>query len=87
MISQVHDYVPTLAIRPCEMKGLEFLPDATKNGMIPCFLLAPWVNAHALERAIDRIESAFPNRHYFRDLDPDYQPTDPEAQAQQELAQ
>jgi len=81
------NYVPTLAIRPCEMKGLEFLDDATKNRMTPCFLLAPWVASHALERAMDKIENVFPNRPYFLDLDPDYQPTNPEGEPQQELAQ
>ncbi|MCY4261628.1 MAG: beta family protein [Rhodobacteraceae bacterium] len=87
MIPLTNDYVPTLAIRPCEMKGLEFLDDAAKNRMTPCFLLAPWVNTHALERAMDKIENVFPNRHYFLDLDPDYQPTNPEAPSQQEWAQ
>lgn len=66
------DYVPTLAIRPSEMNGLQNLPGPTKDALQPCFLLAPWVNSGSLDKAIDRIEKAFQNRPYFLDLDRDY---------------
>ena len=81
------NYVPTLAIRASEMNGVEFLPSATKNQMTPCILLAPWANANALERAIDRVERAFNGRHYFLDIDRDYQFTNLEHEPQRELAQ
>lgn len=44
MESDTFAYVPTLVVRASEMNGLEFLPDATKKRMLPCFLLAPWAN-------------------------------------------
>ncbi|MCA8929215.1 MAG: beta family protein [Alphaproteobacteria bacterium] len=78
-------YVPTLAIRPSEMNALEFLPGATKDRMTPCILLAPWANSNTLERAIDRVERAFPNRNYFLDIDRDYRFTNLESAPQQEL--
>lgn len=85
MVLENKVYVPTLALRPSEMNGLEFLPAATKNRMTPCFLLAPWANSSSLERAITRIERAFPNRPYFLDLDRDYTPTNSDSQSQQEF--
>jgi len=87
MAFYVQDYVATLSIRPSEMKGLEFLRDSSKERITPCFLLAPWVNSHALERAINKIENVFPQGDYFLDIDPNYHSTEPETQAQQELSQ
>mgnify|MGYP003675159561 CR=1 FL=1 len=84
MILENVTYVPTLAIRASEMNGLEFLPGATKDRMTPCFLLAPWANSKTLDRAITRIERAFPNRHYFLDIDRNYQTTNDQSVAQQE---
>lgn len=79
-------YVPTLSVRASEMNGLEFLPGLTKDRMVPCFLLAPWVNSNSLTRAIDRIERAFPNRNYLLDVDRDYQFTDLDSPSQGQLA-
>lgn len=79
------NYVPTLAIRASEMNGLEFLPGATKDRMTPCFLLAPWANSSSLEKALERVERAFPKRAYFLDIDRDYQFTDTESPTQQQL--
>jgi len=86
MVLENKSYVPTLAIRASEMNGLEFLPGATKDRMTPCILLAPWANSNSLDRAIDRVERAFPNRNYFIDIDRDYQFTNLESAPQQELA-
>lgn len=86
MVLETKSYVPTLAIRASEMKGLEFLPGATKDRMTPCILLAPWPSSNTLDRAIDRVERAFPNRNYFLDIDRDYQFTNLESGPQQELA-
>lgn len=81
-----NSYVPTLAIRPSEMRGLEFLPKEVKNRITPCILLAPWVSSKSLKRAIERVERAFPNRQYFLDIDRDYQHSNsPNTQAQQEF--
>lgn len=78
-------YVPTLAIRPSEMRGLEYLPQATKSRMMPCFLLAPWATAHSLEKAVERLEGAFSHGFYFLDIDQDYHFSNVKAPAQQEL--
>lgn len=85
MVLENKIYVPTLAIRASEMNGLEFLPGATKDRMTPCILLAPWANSNTIDRAIDRVQRAFPNRYYFLDIDRDYQFTNPESRPQQEL--
>lgn len=80
-------YVPTLAVRPSEMNGLEFLPGAAKNQITPCFLLAPWVNSNSLDRTLVRIDRAYPNRFYFLDIDQDYLITNPDSEPQYELEQ
>jgi Beta protein len=85
MVLENKSYVPTLAIRPSEMNGLERLPSLTKDRMTPCFLLAPWANSSTLEKTIIRIENAFPKRSYFLDIDRDYQLTNTESQPQQDL--
>lgn len=79
-------YVPTLAIRASELNALEQLPAVTKDRMRPLFLLAPWATANTLEKAINRIEKAYPNRPYFLDLDRDYQIPDTANDVQQELS-
>lgn len=86
MILENRNYVPTLAVRASEMNGLEFLPATTKDGILPCFLLAPWANSRTLERTIDRIQRAYANRHYFLDIDRNYELTNIESGPQQELA-
>ena len=85
MLLQNDSYVPTLAVRASEMNGLEYLPGATKDKLTPCFLLAPWANSNSLERTIDRIERAYPNRNYLLDIDRDYQITNLESVPQQHL--
>ncbi len=87
MVLENKSYVPTLAVRASEMNGLEFLPGMTKDRIAPCFLLAPWANSGSLDRTIDRIERAFPNRQYFLDIDRDYQFTNLESTAQFELSE
>ncbi len=87
MVLENKSYVPTLAVRASEMNGLEFLPGATKDLMIPCFLLAPWANSNSLGRTITRIQRGFPNRPYFLDIDRDYQFTNLESETQRTLAQ
>ena len=83
---QILSYTPTLAVRASEMNGLEFLPGATKDKLTPCFLLAPWANSNSLDRTIDRIERAYPNRRYILDVDRDYQLTNLESRPQMQLA-
>jgi len=86
MVLENQAYVPTLAVRASEMNGLEFLPGATKDRMTPLFLLAPWANSNSLDRAITRIERAFPNRNYFLVPDTNYTTTNDQSVAQQEFA-
>jgi hypothetical protein len=78
-------YVPTLAVRPGEMKGLEFLSAAAKNRMLPCFLLAPWVSSRSLERTLTRIERALHKRHYILDIDSNYSSLNKDSIPLQEL--
>jgi hypothetical protein len=78
-------YVPTLAIRPSEMNGLEELPGLTKDRMFPLFLLAPWTTANSLAKAVERAEKAYPERPYFLDIDRDYANSDPKTDAPHEL--
>lgn len=77
-------YIPTLAIRPSEMNGLEFLPGLSKDRMVPVILLAPWSNSRSIGKAIERVERAFPRRPFFLDFDRDYIPTNPDSLAQAE---
>lgn len=79
---QANKYVVTLAIRASEMNGLEYLPGLSKDRLFPCFLLAPWSSARTLERAMERLERAFPRRPYLLDVDRDYIPTNPDSPAQ-----
>ena len=54
-------YLPILSVRPGEMRALEELPTRTKERIFPFIPLRPWVGAHRLESALNRIEEAFPN--------------------------
>lgn len=78
-------YVPTLGIRPSEMTALEYLPGATKARMCPCCLLAPWMSANTLEKAVDRFRRAYPQRNFILDLDRDYERGEGETAASAEL--
>ena len=78
-------YVPTLAIRPSEMNGLEQLPALSKDRMRPVFLLAPWATAKLLDKAVKRAEKAFSDRTYILDLDRDYDNSKPQTDSQREL--
>ena len=82
---QPAQYVPTLAIRPSEMRGLEYLPLATKERMTPCVLLAPWSSARSISSAIERFQTSYPRGLYFLDIDRDYTYSNPEALAQMDL--
>lgn len=72
MSSNLINYMPTLAVRPSELQGLELLPKVTKDRMTPCFLLAPWMNSKKLDGSIQRINRAFANRYFFLDIDHNY---------------
>lgn len=85
MVLAADTYVPTLTVRPSEMKALEQLPGATKDRLRPMFLLAPWTTANTLTKAIERVEKAYPHRSYFLDIDRDFAFTNSENEAQQEL--
>lgn len=78
-------YVPTLAIRASEMNGLEFLPGASKDRMVPCILLAPWANSLTLSKAVERAGKAFHGRHFLLDIDRDYEFSNLDSAPQAEL--
>ena len=77
-------YVPTLALRSSELKGLEYLPNHTKQRMMPCFLLAPWSRTPNLGRAIQRIEESYDIGRYMLDIDRDYIVTNETSPSQME---
>ena len=81
---QLSSYVPTLAIRPAEMRGLEFLPRSSKRAMTPTFLIAPWTSARSLASAIVRAEAAYPSMPYLADIERNYYTSSPERPAYQE---
>jgi len=72
-----HAYVPTICVRPFEMRALEELPTHDKDRMFPLVLLAPWVGARTLDKSIERIKKAYGDRAYFLGLDHDYNARDP----------
>lgn len=65
-------YIPILAISPSELIGIEQLPDKDKDNLLPLFPLKGWMNAHTLEKAIKRIESAIGSRSWIADIDEKY---------------
>lgn len=85
MVLEGKTYVPTLAIRASEMNGLQYLPKATKDRLTPCILLAPWANAGSLQKALERVDKALKNQHFFLDVDRDYEFTNLESAPQREL--
>ena len=70
---RIQKYVATLGIRLAEMSGLKELPDVTKDSLTPIALLAPWLTATPLSRALDKFEESYPKRHYFVDIDTSYE--------------
>ncbi len=77
-------YVPTLAIRPSEMNGLEYLPRKSKERLMPMILLAPWSSSHSLDKAMERVARAYPQGKLFLDPDRDYVPSNSDSPAQAE---
>ena len=55
-------YLPILGLRPAEMRALEELPNQTKDMLFPLVPLRPWVGAHHLQSAIDRIRQSYGER-------------------------
>lgn len=84
MLPDAGDYIPTLAIRPSEMNGLEYLPGISKDKIVPLILLAPWSSAQSLSKAMERVTRAYPRRPFFLDVDRDYVPTNLDNGAQEE---
>jgi hypothetical protein len=62
-------YCPVLHTRVAEMKGLEKLPEASKNLMFPLIAARPWPNANLLSKTWEKIEASFGKRRYALDLD------------------
>lgn len=55
-------YLPTLLLRPAEMRALEELPDQTKDAMLPMIPLRPWLGANLLRNSHDRIALSYGER-------------------------
>ncbi|MET3645950.1 beta family protein [Phyllobacterium ifriqiyense] len=77
-------YVPTLAIRPSEMRALQELPESDKDLLFPLVLLAPWATSLTLDKAIERVEKAYGKRPFFLDIDRYYSDDGATARAAQD---
>jgi hypothetical protein len=66
-------YIPILSIRPAEVVALAELPDLAKDRMRPLILIKPWLGSGPLARGLDKIHNGFPGRHWFAELDPEYE--------------
>ncbi len=55
-------YLAILGMRPAEMRALEELPGQTKDALLPMVPLRPWVGAHYLESAQERIVQSYGER-------------------------
>ncbi len=69
------NYMPSLCIRPSEMRALEELPEQDKDILFPYFMLSPWVGANDLSASIHRIEKAYGSRTFILGIDR-YYPSD-----------
>lgn len=65
-------YIPTLSVRPAEVRAYSELPETTKDDILPLFLLRPWLSAHDLQAARDRIIECVGQRPFFLDVDDFY---------------
>lgn len=65
-------YFPTLGIRPAEMRGLEELPESTKDRLRPLVLYCPWVGAKKLDAATQRLHNAIGDRPFYLEMDSGY---------------
>jgi hypothetical protein len=61
-------YIPALTTRVAEIKALGNLASPTKDLLYPLFRLQAWPNAKRLERSLENIVTAFPNRRAALDL-------------------
>ena len=74
-------YVPTLFLRPAEVRAVRELPDFAKDKLCPIFCLKPWQGAKKLSAAMDKIYEVFGDRPYFLDVDYFKKTTDPDREA------
>lgn len=62
-------YCPILHTRAAEVKGLQRLPEASKDLLFPLLVARPWPNASHLTKTWEKIEEAFGQRRFALDLD------------------
>lgn len=48
-------YIPTLSVRPAEIRGLRELPQDAKARLLPHILLRPWTTAKSLDSALEKV--------------------------------
>lgn len=63
-------YCPILHARVAEIKGLQQLPEASKDLLFPLVIGRPWPNANLLEKTWEKVAQAFGARPFALDLDP-----------------
>ncbi|MBO6816187.1 MAG: beta family protein [Rhizobiaceae bacterium] len=76
------NYIPTLCVRPAEMRALEELPETDKDLLFPFILLSPWVGSNELKSSIDRLEKSYGSRTFILGIDRYYNHQSPKRQAQ-----
>jgi hypothetical protein len=63
-------YCPILHARVAEIKGLERLPEPTKDLLFPLIVGRPWPNAKHLKKTWEKVIAAFGERRFALDIDP-----------------
>jgi len=51
------------------MRGLEELPDSTKDALLPIVHMRPWVGSHSLDRSVERLREAYGDRPVVVSID------------------
>ena len=65
-------YLPTLGLRPAEMRAIEELPESTKDRLRSIILFAPWLGSKQLSNSEKRIKAAIDDRPFYLELDANY---------------
>ncbi|MGW8706083.1 beta family protein [Brevundimonas sp. NPDC055814] len=61
-------YLPMLTVSNAEMRGLQELPNADKDLLLPYFQLRPWGVSNELRSTINRITEAYGERPFIADI-------------------
>ncbi|WP_343229095.1 beta family protein [Rhizobium lemnae] len=79
-------YMPSLCVRPSEMRALEELPEKDKDVIFPYIMLSPWVGSSNLLASINRIEKSYGSRTFILGIDRYYPKEKTKSDAQRDFA-